>query len=224
MWTDVAARGGNVRRPPPGGMGSSERQGTLGGGAAGQESRGPIAVAVPSSQLWAQAFPSKAGPGCPSTARPLRTASRESRGRPTEGRHGRGAVTGSSHAFTPSLTHSFILPSGKHFPSTHAVWKGVGSRAGSSCVSGSKQCLGRGQGSHGEEDGREFRFDGETTLSCGPPLGRSVPSTWALSVVAPGSAGPAEAGRSRGWNFLSCRLGRSPGRCGCQQAEALFSI
>lgn len=26
MWTDVAARGGNVRRPPPGGMGSAERQ------------------------------------------------------------------------------------------------------------------------------------------------------------------------------------------------------
>lgn len=111
VWTDVAARGGNVRTPPPGGMGSSERQGTLaggGGGTAGQESRGPIAVAVPSSQLWAPAFPSKAGPGSPSTARPLRTASRESRGRPTEGRRGRGAVTGSSHAFTPSLTHSFI--------------------------------------------------------------------------------------------------------------------
>lgn len=194
VWTDVAARGGNVRRPPPGGMGSSERQGTLagdgGGGRAGK----------PRTNCRCRPQQSALGPGfsfqswswppihCTPTAHGLEGESRKANRRPPRERCSDGFES-RIHSFTHSFVHSFILPSGKHFPSTHAVWKGVGSRAGSSCVSGSKQCLGRGQGSHGEEDGREFRFDGETTLSCGPPLGRSVPSTWALSVVAPGSAG-----------------------------------
>lgn len=160
VWTNVVARGGKVGRPPLGGTGSSERQGTLAGGSEAGERRTDC-PRRPQKSAPGPSFSFQSWSWLPIHGTPLCTASREGRGRQTKGRHWREAVIRLIHSFTPlvfysfahSFTHSVIHSSLRKVLPKHPLergreqsWKGVESRAGSSCVSGSKQCLGRGRG------------------------------------------------------------------------------
>lgn len=83
MWTDVAARGGNVRRPPPGGMGSSERQGTLAGGGGRQGRKAEDQLPLPSPAV--SSGPRLFLPKLVLAAHPLHAHCARPRGRVKEG-------------------------------------------------------------------------------------------------------------------------------------------